>query len=121
RGVMSIVSYVTFLLPAKATVVRNTAGVLPYITLGTKSHPNFPARSTVLAHPFVVLPLQTLVAPIAPLVLVVGHLAAESHARDHEMVRAQQFRHSLGNIGVQPTYRSAHHNHSRHADNDANH
>ena len=73
----------------------------------------------MLFHPLVVVPVQTFVAPIHSFEVVVGHVPAESDARDHEMICAQQFGHAIRDVGVQSADRRAHNHDRGHADDDS--
>src|ERR1041385_829554 len=74
----------------------------------------------MVAHPFVIVPIETLVAAIAALELFVGHMALESHTRHHEVICAQQLLHFLGDVSVETADRCTHYHDRRDADDDAN-
>ena len=73
----------------------------------------------MVAHPFVIVPVQPFVAAIAAFVVVVGHASLKGHARNHEVVCAQQLGNFVRHISVQAANRRAHHNHRSHADDDS--
>ena len=98
---------------------RKLDGVLLEICLRADLDADFGTCSAVVAHPFVIVPVQTLVAAIAAFVIVIRHASLESHARNHEVVRAQQLRNFVSYISVQATDRRAHDNYGGDADDDS--
>ena len=80
--------------------------------------PDFRARLAMVAHPLVVVPVESFVAPVHALKFFIGQPAVGSNARDHEVVAAEDFCHLVDHIGVQAADRGAHRHHRSHADDD---
>jgi hypothetical protein len=72
----------------------------------------------VVAHPFIIVPVEPFVPPVAALKLVVGHVPLEGHAGHHEMVGAEQFRDLISHVRIQSAHGRTDHHHRRHADDD---
>ena len=73
----------------------------------------------MVANPFVVIPVEPLITAIHPLKFIVRALSLEGHARNHEVVRAQDLGHSVDDICVQPADRGTHRDHRSDAYDDA--
>src|SRR4029079_556173 len=73
----------------------------------------------MVANPFVIVPVQSFVAPISSFKLFVVHVAGEGHAGDHEVVTAQNFAVSVDDVGVETADRGADCYHRGDADDDA--
>src|ERR1044071_1031812 len=98
---------------------RKLDSVLLQIRAASNSRADFRTRSTMVANPLVVVPVESLVTAIAALELVVVHVPGEGHARDHEVITAQNFADSLDDVGVEAANRSADCNHRCYADDDS--
>jgi len=52
--------------------------------------------------PLIIIPIEPLVAAIHTLEFFIRHSAAESNARDHEVVTAKNLGHFFNDVGVSP-------------------
>ena len=55
----------------------------------------------MIAHPLVIVPVESLVASISSFKFFVVHVAGEGHAGDHEVVAAENFGDSFDDVGVE--------------------
>ena len=88
--------------------------VVPRVDL----RPDLLARAAAAADRLEVVPLQALVAAVHPLPLLLGEVARVGHARDHEVVDAEDLGHALDHVGVHPADRRADDDHGGDADDD---
>lgn len=75
--------------------------VLLQISAAAGARADLVARSAVIAHPLVIVPVEPLVAPVAPLKLLVVHVAGKCHASDHEVIAAEHFADSFDHVRVE--------------------
>src|SRR6266566_6193607 len=74
----------------------------------------------MVAHPFIVIPINSLVAPVHTFKIFIRKATAGSNARDHEVVTAEYLRHLVDHVSIQAADGRPDGDYRRHADDDSN-
>src|SRR5262249_37297424 len=85
--------------------------VLPQVGAITSGRSYLTTGAAMIAHPLIVVPVKTFVAPVSPLILFVIHISREGHARNHEVITAKYFGDSVNDVGVEAADRGADRHH----------
>src|SRR5215211_3197144 len=80
---------------------RKFNSILFKIRAAAHAGAHFSTGGAMVAHPLVVVPIQSLIPSIASFKLFIVHVPGERHSRDHEMVAAEHLRDLVDDVGVE--------------------